>query len=98
MLKKKRKVGRPSKKDLQREKQIKVGLFLAVVFVFTFSLYYTESTIINHVDNLSASASKIINGKKYTCSGTGWHVETLSTGSVICSKDTKKGLYLTNNS
>ena len=55
MLKKKRKVGRPSKKDLQRERNLEIASVLSVVLVFAIALFGLKNYISN---NLNASVTQ----------------------------------------
>ena len=55
MFKKKRKVGRPRKKDIQRERYLEIAGVLSIAFVFAISLFGLKNYI---TDNLSASVTK----------------------------------------
>ena len=55
MFKKKRKVGRPSKKDIQRERYLEIAGVLSIALVFAISLFGLKNYI---TDNLSASVTK----------------------------------------
>ena len=52
MFKKKRKVGRPSNKEIRREKNLKFLSIIGLFFVFTFSVYTLSGYLKNNIDNL----------------------------------------------
>ena len=91
MFKKKRKVGRPSNKEIRREKNLKFLSIIGLFFVFTFSVYTLSGYLKNNIDNLKGQV-------KYGRVGDYCDEKNIKSGNLIIGDSRTCQLYNFNNS
>ena len=91
MFKRKRKVGRPSNKELRRERNFKIFSIIGIFFVLTFSVYSLSGYLRENIDSLKGQV-------KYGRNGDYCNEKNTKSGSLIIGDSRVCQLYNYNNS